>query len=112
MKQENNLKVIFLFHSLRHRERGTSVTISSRSVSSSLGDAQLPLRLLRFGLIQSNQKIKSYGMLLRSRPLRCKSGKTWAGYFCLYLSHKATASGKTTNALQPHLACIVLPDFA
>jgi hypothetical protein len=51
-------------------------------------------------------------MLLRSRPLRCKSGKTWAGYFCLYLSHKATASGKTTNALQPHLACIVLPDFA
>jgi hypothetical protein len=34
-------------------------------------------------LIQKKQKIKSLETLLcRTRPLLCKSGKTWAGNFC------------------------------
>jgi hypothetical protein len=49
---------------------------------------------------------------LRSGPLRCKTGRTWAGIFLPFASpHLACTSVKISFALQPHRADIVLPVF-
>ncbi|WP_091376244.1 hypothetical protein [Mucilaginibacter mallensis] len=64
-------------------------------------------------MIQKKQKIKSAEMLLyRTKPLRCKSGKTWAAIFLPPASPLMPhASVKICYALPLRKATIVLPDF-
>jgi len=48
---------------------------------------------------------------LRSWPLRCKAGKTWAGTRCRIVTRGPALQATFPTALQPHKATIVLPAF-
>jgi hypothetical protein len=68
--------------------------------------------LSHFWGAKSNQKRLSPEMLLcRTRPLPCKSAKTWAAKSCPTSFAHGLRFSKYCYALPAHMATIVLPDF-